>query len=236
VQSLTLARDRVLATIAEAADRAGRRPADVTLVAVSKTVPADRLRAATAAGLQLLGENRVQEAAAKIPQVPGARWHLVGPLQSNKARRAVELFEAIESVDSLDIARRLDRLALEAPRGHTLSVFLEVNVDGDPAKAGFDPSSLERALPELLELAGLDVSGLMTIGRLVSVPDQARPTFRALRELSSRLRSAHSGLGPGLSMGMSDDFAVAVEEGATVVRVGRAIFGERASEVAQRPG
>ena len=235
VQSLTLARDRVLATIAEAADRAGRSPADVTLVAVSKTVPPDRLRAATAAGLQLLGENRVQEAAAKILQVPGARWHLVGPLQSNKARRAVELFEAIESVDSLDLARRLDRLAVEMS-GHRLSVFLEVNVDGDPAKAGFGPASLERALPELLELAGLDVLGLMTIGRLVSDPEQARPTFRTLRELSSRLRSAHAGLGPGLSMGMSDDFAVAVEEGATLVRVGRAIFGERPSGVALRPG
>jgi pyridoxal phosphate enzyme (YggS family) len=236
VQSLTLARDRVLATIAEAADRAGRDPADITLVAVSKTVPPDRLRAATAAGLQLLGENRVQEAAAKIPQVPGARWHLVGPLQSNKAKRAVELFEAIESVDSLAIARRLDRLAMEAPGGRRLSIFLEVNVDGDPAKAGFDPSSLERALPELLELAGLQVSGLMTIGRLVSDPEQARPTFRALRELSSRLLSSHAGLGPGLSMGMSDDFAVAVEEGATVVRVGRAIFGERPSGVAPRLG
>jgi pyridoxal phosphate enzyme (YggS family) len=235
VQSLALARERVLARIAEAADRAGRRPSDVTLVAVSKTVPPDRLRAATAAGLRLLGENRVQEAAAKIPQVPGARWHLVGPLQANKAKRAVELFEAIESVDSLAIARRLDRLAIDAPGGHRLSVFLEVNVDGDPAKAGFDPSSLERALPELLELEGLQVTGLMTIGRLVSDPERARPTFRSLRELSSRLRSTHAGLGSGLSMGMSDDFAVAVEEGATVVRVGRAIFGERPAE-ARRPG
>ena len=107
---------------------------------------------------------------------------------------------------------------------------------GDAYQEGFDASSLERALPELLELAALDVSGLMTIGRLVSDPEQARPTFRALRELSSRLRSAHAGLGPGLSMGMSDDFAVAVEEGATVVRVGRAIFGERPSGVAPRPG
>jgi hypothetical protein len=227
VQAITHARERVVATIAEAAARAGRSPDDVTLVAVSKTVPADRLRAATAAGITLFGENRVQEAAAKIAEVPGARWHLVGQLQANKARRAVGLFEAIESVDSLAIALRLDRLVREANAGGRLTVYLQVNVDDDPSKAGFDPSDLERALPELLRLSGLHIAGLMTIGRLVSDAEQARPTFRSLRELSSRLRSANAGLGSGLSMGMTDDYAVAVEEGATLVRVGRALFGER---------
>jgi len=236
VQAMADSRERVLATIAEAAARSGRPPADVTLVAVSKTVPPDRLRAATAAGLQLFGENRVQEAAAKVAEVPGARWHLVGPLQSNKARRAVELFEAIESVDSVAIARRLDRLARETEPGRRLSVYLQVNVDDDPSKAGFAPHDLEGNLPDLLGLAGLRIAGLMTIGRLVSDPEQARPTFLALRELSSRLRSAHRGLEPGLSMGMSDDYPVAVEEGATVVRVGRALFGERPSLAAPGHG
>jgi pyridoxal phosphate enzyme (YggS family) len=236
VQALAAAREHVLESIAKAAARAGRPPAEVTLVAVSKTVPPDRLRAAMAAGLQPFGENRVQEAAAKFAQVPGARWHLVGPLQSNKARRAVELFEAIESVDSVAIARRLDRLALEAAPVRPLRVYLQVNVDGDPSKAGFDPPALERALPELLALAGLQIAGLMTIGRLVSGPDLARPTFRALRLLSARLRSGHAGLGPGLSMGMSDDYPVAVEEGATVVRVGRALFGERPSAATRDDG
>jgi pyridoxal phosphate enzyme (YggS family) len=236
MQSLSRARQRVLETIADAAARSGRPAGDVTLVAVSKTVPPERLRAAMAAGMQLFGENRVQEAAAKVDVVPGARWHLVGPLQSNKARRAVALFEAIESVDSVAIAGRLDRLAREAEPARRLSVFLQVNVDDDPSKAGFDPSDLERVLPELLALTGLHVAGLMTIGRLVSDPEQARPTFRALRDLSLRLRSANPGLGSGLSMGMSDDYPVAVEEGSTVVRVGRALFGERPPVAAPGPG
>jgi pyridoxal phosphate enzyme (YggS family) len=227
VPSLRAAREAVLDEIAAACARAGRDPKTVELVAVSKTVPADRLRDAVAAGLDLLGENRVQEAAAKIPLVPGARWHLVGPLQSNKARRAAELFEAVESIDSPAIARRLDGLAREIRPGRPLEVYLQVNVDADPAKAGFDPAALEAALPELLGLTGLRIAGLMTIGRLVAKAEEARPTFRALRELSARLRDEHRGLGGGLSMGMTDDFPVAVEEGATVVRIGRALFGER---------
>ncbi len=236
VQAIARARDRVLATIAEAAARAGRPAGDVTLVAVSKTVRPDRLRAALAAGMGLFGENRVQEAAVKVDEVPGARWHLVGPLQANKARRAIGLFEAIESLDSLAIAQRLDRLSREVEPGHRLAVYLQVNVDDDPSKAGFDPADLERALPELLGMVGLRVVGLMTIGRLVSAPEQARPTFRALHELSSRLRAAHPELGSGLSMGMSDDYPVAVEEGATVVRVGRALFGERPPAAAPSRG
>jgi pyridoxal phosphate enzyme (YggS family) len=216
----------VLAGVADACARAGRDPSEVTLVAVSKTVPASRLRDAVAAGLTLLGENRVQEAESKAPEVPGARWHLIGPLQSNKARRAVELFEAIESVDSIDLARRLDRLAGERGRGR-LAVYLQVNVDLDAAKSGFLARALETELPELIALPNLEVRGLMTVGRLVARAEDARPTFRALRALSEKLRSRHAGLGAGLSMGMSSDYPVAVEEGATVVRVGRDLFGER---------
>ena len=209
------------------ARRAGREPATVTLVAVSKTVPADRLRAAVAAGLDVLGENRVQEAAAKAAAVPGASWHLVGPLQSNKARRAVDLFETVQTVDSVDIARRLDRLAAELRPGRPLPVLAQVNVDDDPAKAGFDPIEIESALDALAGLPNVRFAGLMTVGRLAPDPDDARATFRALAALSTRLRARHSELGPGLSMGMSDDFEVAIEEGATIVRVGRALFGER---------
>lgn len=195
-------------------------------MAVSKTVEATRLAGAVAAGLTTLGENRVQEAEAKAPVLPGARWHLIGPLQSNKARRAVELFEVIESIDSADLARRLDRIAGGA--GHApLGVYLQVNVDGDNAKAGFLPETLETELPVLVALPNLRLLGLMTVGRLVGKPEDARPTFVRLRELSERLRGGVGELGPGLSMGMSDDYPIAIEEGATVIRVGRALFGER---------
>ena len=230
VAALSAARERVLGRIAEACARVGRDPADVTLVAVSKTVPVERLLSAVAAGLDVLGENRVQEAARKVGQVPGAVWHLVGPLQSNKARRAVELFDVIGSVDSIDLARRLDRLAAEIRPGRPLPVLVQVNVDADPAKAGFAPAHLEAALPALLALPALDLRGCMTIGRLVGSADEARPTFAALRELSARLRERQPLLGLDLSMGMSDDYEVAVEEGATIVRVGRALFGERPHE------
>ena len=223
---LRAARSVVLEHVAAACRLAGRDPSDVTLLAVSKTVPAERLAAAVAAGLTLLGENRVQEAESKAPLVPGAQWHLIGPLQSNKARRAVELFDAIESVDSLDLARRLDRLAGEIARA-PLDIYLQVNVDRDEAKAGFLPESLEAELPELVTLPNLRLLGLMTVGRLVGTAEEARSTFVGLRELSHRLRDQSAELGAGLSMGMTGDYAVAVEEGATVIRVGRALFGAR---------
>lgn len=227
VELLARVRAEIAGRIAGAAGRAGRDPADVTLVAVSKTVPAARIRAAVAAGFRVLGENRVQEAMAKIPEVAGAEWHLVGPLQANKARRAIELFDMIQAVGTLDLARRLDRLALDLRPGRPLPVLLQVNVAGDPAKSGFDEAAVRSALPDLLELRGLRVDGLMTIGRIVGTAEEARPTFRALRELSEALRAACPALGPGLSMGMTDDYEVAIEEGATIVRVGRAIFGAR---------
>ena len=233
VAALAVARARVLELIELAAARAGRDPAAVHLVAVSKTVDARRLRAAVAAGLDVLGENRVQEALAKIAEVPGADWHLLGPLQSNKARRAVEAFAIIETVDSVELATRLDRIAGEVRPGRPLPVLIQVNVDADPAKAGFGSGDLDRRLPGLVGLPNLDVRGLMTVGRLVDHAEAARPTFVALRRLSETLRRTHPRLGPDLSMGMSDDFTVAVEEGATNVRVGRAIFGERRTD---RPG
>lgn len=264
VERIRAAHACVRARIAAAAARSGRDPASVTLVAVSKTVPPERLAAALAAGIFLLGENRVQEAEAKAPLLPGARWHLVGHLQANKAARAVRLFEAIESVDSVGLTRRLDRLAADLAAGagadlaaggratgaklaacpevasspppstpptlqarRRLGVYLQVNVDRDPAKAGFDPEALAAALSELAGLAALELLGLMTVGRLVERAEDARPTFVRLRDLAGELRAREPRLGPGLSMGMSDDFEVAVEEGATLVRIGRAIFGPR---------
>ena len=199
------------------------------LVAISKTVPVERLRLAQAAGHDLLGENRVQEAAGKIPLLAPAGWHLVGHLQKNKAAKAVELFDAIESVDSVALATRLARLVGErgSRAGERLPVYLQVNVDDDPAKAGFSAATLDRELAAVLDLPQLDVRGLMTVGWLTGGGTAARPTFARLRELSGRLCAADDRLGPGLSMGMTDDYEVAIEEGSTLVRVGRALFGER---------
>jgi pyridoxal phosphate enzyme (YggS family) len=228
VETYRAAHAAVLARIADACRRAGRAASEVTLVAVSKTVDPDRLRDAVAAGVTTLGENRVQETEAKVDQVEGATWHLVGPLQSNKARRALEVFDVIETIDSVALAERLDRIVRET-RGDLARqpVLLQVNVDADPSKVGFAPMDLPVALDRLSTLDALDLRGLMTVGRLVDSAEAARPTFGALRELAERLRAASPTLGPELSMGMTDDFEVAVEEGATIVRVGRAIFGER---------
>jgi pyridoxal phosphate enzyme (YggS family) len=217
----------VRSRIEAACVRAGRDPAEVTLVAVSKTVPAEALRDALAAGIDTFGENRVQEAEAKAAALHGARWQLVGPLQSNKARRALEVFESIQSVDSVELGERLARLAGEVRPGAPYPILLQVNVDDDPAKAGFAVDAVAPAADWLAGLGSLEVRGLMTIGRLVTDPEAARPTFRRLQALSDDLRATGSPLGATLSMGMTDDFEVAVEEGATVVRVGRAIFGER---------
>jgi pyridoxal phosphate enzyme (YggS family) len=230
------ARSAVQERIERACAATGRDPSSVTLVAVTKTVPAERVQAAVAAGQVVFGENRVQEAADKRPLIDGGTWHLLGPLQGNKVRRAVETFDAVESLDSVDLAVRLDRIVREVRDLPTdgpvaddrrLPVLLQVNVDADPGKAGFTPTELRDALPVLLALGALRFDGCMTIGRLVDDPEAARPTFRALRELSAALRSAEPHLGPELSMGMSDDYAIAVEEGATIVRVGRALFGDR---------
>ncbi len=195
---------------------------------VSKSVGVARLQAAMAAGLATFAENRVQEAQAKQSDLHGASWHMVGHLQSNKAGVAVGLFSAIHSVDSLSLAERLGRLA--TMEGRMLPVYLETNVDRDPDKFGFGPEELVAGAARLLSIGGLEVRGLMTVGRRVARAEDARRTFRSLRELSERLRAVDARLGPGLSMGMSDDFEVAVEEGATVVRIGRALFGERLAQ------
>jgi PLP dependent protein len=228
VAALAGARTAVLARISAVCQSVGRDPTDVDLVAVSKGMALPRVAAAVAAGFTLLGENRVQELAAKAPALPGATWHLIGHLQGNKARAAVELCAAVESVDSLGLAERLDRLSgeLRGSKG-PLPVYLQVNVDADPAKSGFSPAELERDLPTIGALAGLRIEGLMTVGRLTERPEEARATFVALHGLSDRLRSTEPRLGPGLSMGMSADFEVAIQEGATLVRVGQAIFGPR---------
>lgn len=228
-QALASIRAAILDRIGEAAVRADRDPASIRIVAVSKTVTPDRIIGAAAAGFDTFGENRVQEREAKADGTAGlnAMWHMVGPLQSNKARRAIELFDVIETVDSLALAERLSRIASEVRPGRPLPVLLQVNVDEDAAKAGFEPEELEHDLAQILALPGITVDGLMTVGRLVDSPEFARPTFRALRALSARLRVGHPGLGPALSMGMSEDYPIAVEEGATIIRIGRAIFGAR---------
>jgi pyridoxal phosphate enzyme (YggS family) len=228
--SFEAARELILERIRDAAARAGRDPGGVEVIAITKTVAADRIREAIAAGFTTLGENRVQERAAKAAEIePGPAWHLVGPLQSNKARRAVELFDVIETVDSLELAQRLDRIAGELNRGagRPRRILLQVNVDDDTAKSGYQPAAMERDLAAILDLPHLSVEGFMTVGRLVESAAAARPTFVALRDLSERLRAGEPRLGPALSMGMSEDFEVAIEEGATHVRIGRAIFGPR---------
>jgi len=209
--------------------RSGRPSDAATLVAISKTVPVEKLRLAQVAGHDVLGENRVQEAAGKIPLLGPSQWHLVGHLQKNKAAKAVELFDVIESVDSVALATRLDRLVGErgSRGGGRLPVYLQVNVDDDPAKAGWVPTDLERELGAVAVLPNLEVRGLMTVGWLTARSSQARPTFARLRVLSETLRAAEPRLSPGLSMGMTDDYEVAIEEGSTLVRVGRALFGER---------
>jgi pyridoxal phosphate enzyme (YggS family) len=225
--------------LAAAARRAGRSPEEITLVAVTKTVPLSSVLLAYELGLRDFGENRVQEAEAKIAsarqQAADVRWHLVGHLQTNKAKAAVELFDCIQSVDSLHLAEALDRRAQAA--GRRLPVLLEVNVSGETSKSGFTVAgtmqTLQReallpAVERLLALPHLDVQGLMTLAPLVSDPEQARPYFRALRQLRDELQQRFPQTNwRHLSMGMTDDFEVAIEEGATMVRLGRAIFGER---------
>jgi hypothetical protein len=207
--------------IARAAERAGRRGDDVLLIGVSKTVDVARIRAAVAAGLRVLGENRVQEAKVKIAELGRlAAWHLIGHLQTNKARDAVELFDVIHSLDRLELARELERRA--AVRGEAVEALLQVNLAAEPTKGGFNPEAVGEALDVIGKLPHVQVTGLMTIPPTVERAEQARPWFRQLRGLAER-----HGL-RGLSMGMSGDFEVAVEEGATMVRVGTAIFGPRA--------
>ncbi|HKQ51391.1 MAG TPA: YggS family pyridoxal phosphate-dependent enzyme [Pyrinomonadaceae bacterium] len=214
------------------ARKAGRDPAEVRLIAVSKTHPPDVLRRAISAGATDLGENRVQEADAKILEVgrDSARWHLIGHLQANKARRAVALFDLIHSLDSAALAERLDRLCEEAGRDE-LPVLIQVDLAGEATKSGISEDGLDELAQTVSACGRLRLAGLMTLPPFFEDAEQVRPFFRRLRELRDRLSERGSfGTARGeLSMGMSHDYEVAIEEGATYVRVGTAIFGERRS-------
>ncbi len=213
--------------IAEAALQAGRQPEEVTLVAVSKTHGADMVAQAYAAGQAVFGENYVQESRDKIPAVgPGPAWHFIGHLQSNKARLAAELYDVVQSVDRLKLAKGLSRRALELDK--TLGVLLQVNVGGEAQKSGCAPEDAPALAQAVADLEGLDLMGLMTMPPFFDDPQRARPLFAQLRELALQLGpDLPAGSMRHLSMGMSGDFEAAIVEGATLVRVGTAIFGER---------
>jgi len=220
--------ERVRSQIVEAAKKCGRSPEEVELVAISKTHDAEKVRAVLDAGQQVFGESRVQEARAKIPLLPSsARWHFVGRLQKNKIRHALPLFELFHSIDSLELARDMNRIAEE--EGLHPRVLLEVNVAGEGSKIGFAPDSVRAEMEKLLELSRLSIEGLMTIPPLAPEAEASRKYFSALRDLRDQISKQFQVNLPQLSMGMSDDFAVAIEEGATLVRVGTAIFGQRTS-------
>jgi pyridoxal phosphate enzyme (YggS family) len=217
----------VRARINAAAVHCNRHPDEITLIAITKTHPAGLIKDAIALGVTEVGENRVQEAEDKILQVgrEGVRWHLVGHLQANKARRAVKLFDVIHSLDSLDLARRLERLC-EEERRETLPVMIQVDLGHEETKSGAGEADVSQLVQGLTQLSRLSLIGLMTLPPFFDDPEQTRPFFRKLRELRDSLSGAFAGKGE-LSMGMTHDFELAIEEGATMVRVGTAIFGER---------
>lgn len=219
---------RVREAIASAAIRVGRDPGSVQLVAVSKTRPAETVAAAAGVGLDCFGENRVQEAVAKAAELarlggPSVRWHLIGNLQRNKVNQALELFDLIHSLDSVRLAEAISQRAA----GRRVAVLLEVYYGADPARPGFRPAELSNQLPDLLELPNLELRGLMTVAPLGWDAAATQDVFGRLRRLRDDLQAAHSVHLPELSMGMTGDFPLAIAEGATIVRVGRAIFGER---------
>ncbi len=216
--------------IERAAEKAGRDAADVKLVAVSKTHPAETLRQAIAAGANILGENKVQEAEGKIAEIgrTAAEWHLIGHLQSNKVRKAVQLFDVIHSLDSLELAERLERICQEEGR-ESLSVFVHVDLAGEATKSGIAESGLPQLTEYLQTCKCLKFDGLMILPPYFENADDARPYFKKLRTLRDKMlaEKAFANNKGELSMGMSHDFEAAIEEGATIVRVGTAIFGER---------
>ena len=215
--------------IARACERAGRKPADVLLIAVSKTVEIERIRLAVTAGVQALGENRVQEAKEKVAALGRpVPWHLIGSLQTNKAKDAAELFDWIHSVDREELARELDRRARQ--REHRVKVLVQVNVGEEPQKGGVHPAELKGLLDAMTAFSNLDVRGLMCIPPAAETAEASRPWFKRLRDLRDTAGLEHC------SMGMSGDFEVAIEEGATMVRVGTAIFGPRAPRAAVTEG
>ena len=229
--------ERVREQIADAAVKSGRSTNEIELVAITKTHPAEKVREAIEAGQTLFGESRVQEARLKIPELPSAmRWHFVGHLQKNKIRQALPLFETIHSVDSLALAEDMNRIAEE--EGMHPRILLEVNVAGEGSKFGFTPDKLCKQMEELLALPRLSIVGLMTIPPIAEQAEASRKYFVELRELRDRLQAEFRVDLAQLSMGMTQDFPVAIEEGATLVRVGTAIFGERSKKrkATEEPG
>jgi PLP dependent protein len=218
--------EKVQQRIRAACGRAGRGPESVTLLAVTKNHPPEVIQAAAKLGLNLFGENKVQEAKAKIPLCPGhLRWHFIGHLQSNKCRDAVGLFKMIQSVDSLPLAREINQRAEQAAR--TIPVLLEVNVAGEASKFGYRPEQLLADLKSLNALPRIEIHGLMTVPPWSAEPERTRPYFKQLRELKERAEAVLGAPLPHLSMGMSGDFEIAIEEGATMVRIGTDLFGPR---------
>jgi PLP dependent protein len=212
--------------IETACARAGRDPGTVTLLAVTKSQPPESVAEAARLGLVVFGENKVQEAKAKIPLCPSRlRWQMIGHLQTNKCREAVDLFEMVQSVDSLRLAEELNKRADQAAK--TLPILLEVNAVGEASKFGYRPEQLLAELKELNALRRLEIHGLMTVPPWTPDPQKVRPVFRQLRDLRARCEQILGAPLPHLSMGMTGDFEVAIEEGATVVRIGTALFGER---------
>ena len=222
--------DRVQQRIREACARANRDESDVQLIAVSKTHGPEVIRVAADCGVTVLGESKVQEARAKIPMSPGhLSWHLIGHLQTNKIRHAVQLFDTIHSVDSQRLMEALDQGCAQV--GVTMPIYLEVNVSGERSKYGVEPDDLPTVLEAAAGCTHLDILGLMTIPPFAPEADKARPFFASLRELRERCRGEWGFPFDGLSMGMSHDFEVAIEEGATCVRVGSALFGDRRAKM-----
>ena len=217
---------RLCTEIGQAAEKSGRKPDSVRLLAVSKKVPAERLRILWGLGHRLFGENRVQEARVKIPEMPaGGEWHFIGGLQTNKAKEAVEWFDVIESVDRLELATELQKRA-EAS-GKNLKVLIEVNVGDEAAKHGVKPEEVEGLFQAVNAMSRLEVQGLMAIPPFREEPEEARAFFQKLRKIREQLEQASGAALPELSMGMSHDFPVAIAEGATMVRIGTALFGPR---------
>ena len=216
---------RVRARIAEAALRSGRRPESVVLVGVTKTVGVDRIRELVASGVRVLGENRVVEARTKVPEIPGVAWHLIGSLQRNKVKDALRWFTLIHSVDSLGLAEEISRRGAEQGGSGPAEVLIQVNVSEETQKHGVPLEEAGRLVTQVRGLPGVRVRGLMGMAPLVERPEEARPFFRRLREVRDRVREVLPDAGvEDLSMGMTDDFEVAIEEGATLIRVGRALF------------
>lgn len=221
---------RIMERISQAAAKAGRDAATIRLLAAAKSQDVELIRAAVAAGVSLIGENYVQEAAAMKASIPGpVEWHMIGHLQRNKAKSAVALFDLIESLDSIALARELDKEGRKA--GKRVRTFIEVNLGGEKTKSGIAAGEISALLEEAVRLPNLTIEGLMVVPPYCENPEDARPYFRALRELLCRLQERRL---PNLelkelSMGMSQDYAVAIEEGATVVRIGTALFGARKS-------